>query len=176
MSLEMLTVRGPLGLLAVVALASGLVCSGPVEANPSQVQRDLATLRNATAAFHDIDNAIAAGWTTDITGCMEGPDGGMGHHYANFDALFDGGQLEVARPEALLYEPQANGQLRLVAVEYVILESDLARTEPAPVLLGQPFSFNPHAEVWALHVWIWLNNPSGMFADWNPRVSCEFAQ
>ena len=25
----------------------------------------------------------------------------------------------------------------------------------------------------ALHVWAWKLNPHGMFADWNPGVSCE---
>jgi hypothetical protein len=26
-----------------------------------------------------------------------------------------------------------------------------------------------------LHVWHFRENPSGVFADWNPRVSCQYA-
>jgi hypothetical protein len=26
--------------------------------------------------------------------------------------------------------------------------------------------------IWYLHVWIWEPNPSGLFADWNPSVTC----
>lgn len=169
--------------LSVVALALSLAWSGPSAAvppaggsNPSQVQKDLSWLRRATASFHDFQQGVDAGWDTDITGCLDHPDGAMGHHFANIDALFDGGAIEVARPEALIYEPEADGSMRLVAVEYIILEEHLARTAPAPELLGQDFHFNEAFEVWALHAWVWRHNPVGMFKDWNPNVSCEFAQ
>lgn len=26
--------------------------------------------------------------------------------------------------------------------------------------------------IYELHVWVWRENPSGPFADWNPTVSC----
>lgn len=170
--------------LSATALAGGLAlaCSGPVAAgghaagHGAQVHKDLAWLRRATAQFHDFEQAGEAGWDTDITGCMESPDGGMGHHFANLDALADGGALEVARPEALLYEPEQDGSMRLVAVEYIVLEEDLPRTAPPPVLLGQAFGFNDVFDVWALHAWVWRHNPEGMFTGWNPKVSCAFAQ
>ncbi len=27
--------------------------------------------------------------------------------------------------------------------------------------------------LWYLHVWVWQENPSGLFADWNPSVKCR---
>src|SRR5438067_1867967 len=67
------------------------------------VNKDLATLRRATAPFHQFANASAAGWSTKITSCMTDPDGagGMGFHYGNV-ALIDG-SVSVDAPELLLY-------------------------------------------------------------------------
>jgi hypothetical protein len=155
-----------------LALAVLLSLSGNASAG---VARDLAELRHGTAAFHNHDIAMAAGWNVELTGCMESSAGGMGIHYANLDRLADGGAIDPSRPEALMYEPREDGSLRLVGVEFLILEEDLPRTEPAPELFGQHFHFNEVFEVWALHAWVWRHNREGMFADWNPAVSCEFA-
>lgn len=135
----------------------------------------LANLRESLAPYHRLEAALAANWDTDITGCLEDPvAGGMGHHYADLVRLDD--VIEETRPEALLYEPQRNGRMRLVAVEYVVPFSETWPEEgPAPMLQGQPFSANEVFGVWALHAWIWHHNPSGMFASWNPRVSCAHA-
>jgi hypothetical protein len=58
-----------------------------------------------------------------------------------------------------------------VGIEYVV---PLSFPEPAP-LFGQHFHANEDAGLWALHVWAWRHNPSGMFADWNPNVTCDYA-
>lgn len=159
-------------LLLVVAICFVVAT---VASAPAVADAELAALRRATAPFHSVDIATAAGWDTVVTPCLESPLGGMGYHYANFALLLDGGALDPSRPEALLYEPRANGSLRLVAVEFIILEEDLPSTAPPPTLFGQSFHFNHKAGLWALHVWLWRHNPSGMFADWNPNVSCQFA-
>jgi len=31
----------------------------------------------------------------------------------------------------------------------------------------------PGMAQYILHAWVWKNNPSGMFEDWNPAVSCD---
>jgi hypothetical protein len=95
----------------------------------------------------------------------------MGLHQVNTELL--DGSVDVATPEALLYEPGPNGQRRLVAVEYVI-PKDAWRGDGPPVLFGREFTLNAF-DLWALHVWVWKKNRSGMYADWNPRVSCEHA-
>ena len=95
----------------------------------------------------------------------------MGYHYVNTQLLDD--KLDVANPEALLYEPEANGQLRLVAVEYVIPKAAWTSPNP-PELFGQKLVLNAF-DLWALHVWAWENNPSGIYANWNPRVNCDNA-
>jgi hypothetical protein len=37
------------------------------------------------------------------------------------------------------------------------------------------FFRNDAAGLYLLHVWLWRSNPSGLFADWNPNVSCRHA-
>jgi len=138
--------------------------------------KDLATLRAATAGFHRYDAAKQAGYTfLFMNMCMVDQSaqklGGMGYHYVNTDLL--DGSVDVAHPEPLLYEPGSNGQLNLVAVEYVIPKAAWTGAT-APTLFGKDFKLNAF-DLWALHVWVWENNPSGLYADWNPRVSCENA-
>ena len=143
---------------------------------PASEHRDLATLHAATARFHRYEVAKDANYTfLFMNMCMvdQSPSqlGGMGYHYVNTALLDD--KLDVAAPEALLYEPEANGRLRLVAVEYVIPKSEWKSADP-PELFGQKLVLNAF-DLWALHVWAWENNPSGLYASWNPRVSCEHA-
>ena len=142
---------------------------GPVS---GEVQRQVADLRAVTAAFHDFDAAAKAGWGTQITGCFSDPQGGMGYHYGNPD-LIDG-VVEAMKPELLLYEPQKNGKLRFVAVEYVVPFTAWTAAAP-PELYGQSFHRNEAFGLWVLHVWHFRENPRGIFTDWNPRVSCDYA-
>jgi hypothetical protein len=139
------------------------------------VNRDLAALRRVTAPFHNFNKATAAGWSAQITPCMTDPAGagGMGFHYGN-TALIDG-SVSVEEPELLLYEPEGNGRLRLVAVEYIIPYTAHSRSAAPPVLFGREFKQNDTFQLWGLHAWVWDENPSGMFANWNPRVTCEHA-
>ena len=135
----------------------------------------LATVRRATAPYHRVDRAVADGWgAVAISECVAHPElGGMGHHYVNL-GLMDGA-LDPETPEVLLYEPTANGRLRLVGVEYVVPFGAAPADGPAPELFGEHFHPSEGAGGWALHVWVWRNNASGMFADFNPDVSCDYA-
>ena len=142
----------------------------PALAQDQAVARQLQQLRRATAPYHAIDVARAAGWDRDITGCLESPVGGMGHHYMN-DAIFMDDRVEAMRPELLVYAPMADGSLRLVALEYVLF-ADMLGSQPVPKLFGRSFHLNPAINAYVLHVWLWEHNPRGMFADWNPRVDC----
>ncbi|HYC51647.1 MAG TPA: hypothetical protein VEB19_11110 [Gemmatimonadaceae bacterium] len=146
---------------------------GPVSLSSAEL-KDVASLRRLTARFHTFDNAVAAGWTAKITECFEDATlGGMGYHYGN-PALIDG-TVNVLEPELLLYEPQKNGKLRFVAVEYIVPFDAWTASEP-PKLYGQSFHRNEAFGIWALHVWHERENPRGMFADWNPKVNCSNAQ
>ena len=136
------------------------------------------TVRQATEPFKNIDEAEAAGYGL-FHGCVSGPqEGSMGIHFVNGDLVGDGA-LDPTRPEALLYEFK-NGKMELTAVEYVVIaEAWQANNEAPPVLMGQLFNYvgspNRYAipAFYELHVWAWDQNPLGMFADWNPRVSCD---
>jgi hypothetical protein len=172
------------------SVISGLIILSAVEVARSQPaavangQHEIADgaltrmVRQSTAPFQDAQAAVAAGYVLS-GGCVSGPElGAMGVHYVNA-ALVGDGAVDAARPEALVYEPQ-DGQLRLTAVEYIVLAEqwDAANPHP-PVLHGQHFHFVPAPNrsglpaYYELHVWAWKRNPHGTFADWNPRVSCD---
>jgi len=179
--------RSSLPLLLGIALLGG--CTDPVTTgtmNPQDAaaikgssvseNKDLATLHAATARFHQFEAAKDARYTfLFMNMCMvdDSParEGGMGYHYVNTDLL--DGKVEVDKPEALLYEPESNGQLRLVAVEYVI-PKDAWHADTLPRLFGQQLKLNSF-NLYALHVWAWENNPSGIYKSWNPRVNCDNA-
>ena len=129
-------------------------------------------VRAANSRFLDVNAATAEGYAP--IPCASGITGGaMGIHYVNGGYLKDD-KIDIARPEAVMYEPMADGTLKLVAVEYI--------TSKGPASLeGQLFNFNsaPNryglGEFYELHVWAWKGNPTGTFADMNPKVSCEHA-
>jgi hypothetical protein len=159
----------------VSGLAALLLATSPVSAGG---QSGLAGVRAATAAFHDLSVAEAAGYGL-FPGCFAHPEGGMGVHYVQFDSVGDGA-IDPLKPEALVYEPLRGGGTRLVAVEYIVIAATWSQPGP-PTVLGQPLEFvdTPNEfglpPFYELHVWIWQPNPSGMFTEWNPRVSCDAA-
>jgi hypothetical protein len=158
-------------LLAALPAALPLACS---DSSPTAPERDIASLRRATDRFHDFPTAQGAGYGfLFMDMCMADQSaerlGGMGFHYVNTNLL--DATVDVSAPEALLYETGPQGQLRLMAVEYVIPKDAWTSAKP-PVLFGREFKLNAF-DLWALHVWVWKNNPSGTFADWNPDVTCQ---
>jgi hypothetical protein len=139
-----------------------------------------ARVREATSIYRDINHAIAAGYE-QFGGCVSGPEvGAMGVHFVN-EALVDG-QLEVERPEALIYEFK-NGAARLVGVEFITPAPVWdAQNQNLPVLAGHHLQYvgSPNRyrlpALYELHVWAWRDNPNGTYVDWNPRVSCDGAE
>lgn len=158
---------------------------------------ELAAVRRATAAFHDVANAVAAGYSTEGEPCVESPAGAMGVHAPN-PALAASQSLDPNQPEVLLYLPESGGGLRLIGVEYVqaVLLRNPATGQvapwfasgpwpstyqvvtPTPQLFGETFQgpmpgHNPSMPWhWDLHVWVWAHNPAGMFAQWNAALHC----
>lgn len=141
----------------------------------ASLNKRLAALRALVAPLHNFERAKTAGWSEQITDCFEDPtQGGMGFHYGNPQFLFDAEANEF-EPEALLFEPQKNGKMRLVGVEYIVLFDFLPPDADPPVLFDREMQPNHDAGLWALHAWVGRHNPSGMFADWNPKVNCDHA-
>ena len=166
-----------IGLAGLASLPLGIAVAG-TDGGHKSASGLVQVVRRATADFRDPANAVAAGYASTAS-CVSAPEeGAMGVHFAN-GTLFGDGALEASRPEVLVYE-QKNGQLRLVAVEYVVLAEQWHANNPAPpVLMGQHFHFvgSPNRygspPFYELHVWAWKDNPHGMYVDWNPAVSCE---
>jgi hypothetical protein len=149
------------------AVASGNV----VQASGTPVDRDLERIRRATVAFKSLDAAVAAGYQRNVTQCIAHPTlGGMGYHHTN-DALLDD-KLDLDHPEILVYGKTSTGEYRLNGVEFYVPFSAHPRTSAPPEIMGHQLTpFDP-GKFWYLLVWVWTDNPSGMFADWDPDVKC----
>jgi hypothetical protein len=200
---------------AAVAIAAG--CSGAPAvhdadraqvhgAAPAPGEPTLAEVRAATERYRDVRVALAEGYIPDPEGMchtaeMEGrraKEGAMGIHYFRPDLLGitgppnprvsgTGTYTNFRSPAVLIYEPQADGSLELVAVEnLVFIEAwERAGNHRPPSFHGVPYDrmeddpateadeahgFEPHYD---RHVWVFRENPEGVFASFNPNVSCK---
>ena len=123
--------------------------------------------------------------------------GAMGVHFAREDLLGISGppnprvdgtgtHTDFSRPAVLLYEPQSDGSLVLVGVENLVFADAwrAAGHDQPPSFHGVPYDlmsddpltsadeahlFAPHYD---RHIWLYRDNPSGIFASFNPKVSC----
>lgn len=108
--------------------------------NPSNQNRLLAQIRQATVKYQKFETAVNDGYMLDH--CVQHPElGGMGHHAANMGLIMS--EFDPLTPEVLLYEPMPNGKLKLVGVEYIIpstpLFGDEVDTLDPPMLGDVPF-------------------------------------
>lgn len=172
-------VAGALAGLALAACAPKhrAAAPDPATAMPSMtgiapdVQQDVMRLRDATARFHDLDTAVRAGYARDVQRCIaHPPHGAMGFHHVNRDYVDT--RIEVERPEILTYERAADGRRVLTGAEYIIPYRLWPADSTPPTAFGQQLRHANDLRLWYLHVWIWKENPSGLFADWNPAVRC----
>lgn len=197
-----------LATIALAAAMAGCAEDAPTEPGPlsaaegsraysAEENRQLAEIRRATARFHRVEEALAAGYVpTPECAAIPGV-GGMGIHYIHpgllgLTAPVNGrvagtdAEIDPLRPEILMYEPQEGGHLRLAGVEYLVFREawEAAGNTEAPTFLGRTFDymeddpstpvdeaheFTPHYDQ---HVWLWKDNPAGMLEPWNPAVSC----
>lgn len=195
--------------LGTVLLGTALcaTAAGPFEAPPKgspnvgeggvQLTRDnlalLAEVRRATAQYHDVADAEAAGYEP-AGPCV--PQ--MGTHYVHPEKAGNPA-IDPLNPELLLYD----GNGHLVGVEYFVFydgdvpvdtwdgngqctkaSSDLQipGVGSAPELIGNHFDgpMLDHGPLalegvchFDFHVWVWRANPLGITAHENPLVSCE---
>lgn len=191
-------------LLAAAALST---TADPGPASPSEPT--LAQVRAAAAKYQDVNVALAEGYIKDPSGMCEtavmtgrpAKLGAMGVHYFRPDLLGitgppdprvdgNGTYTDFHHPAVLLYEPQADGSLKLIAVENLVFEKAwraAGHTQP-PSFHGVPFDHmvdNPATKVdeahgfmphYDRHVWVFRDNPNGVFAQYNPSVTCKFAK
>ena len=131
----------------------------------SEQRRLVRTLRHVTDDYRWLDNAIADGYKK-ASECVEKADGSgaMGFHYLKESLLDD--KTEARKPEVLVYMPNERGRYKLVAIEF------LSTATERPEIAGLDFEDGPFPGTFALHAWVWKDNPDGMFAAYNPDHSC----
>lgn len=126
--------------------------------------------------------------------------GGMGIHFFRPDLLGIGAppnprvdgigtHTDFRKPSILIYEPRADGKLELVAVENLVfkkaweaagntkrptfqgVEYDYMFDDPKTKSIDEAHNFEPHYD---RHVWLYRPNANGVFAQFNPTVTCRF--
>jgi len=134
-------------------------------------------VRHALSRFQNVELAEKAGYVRSGD-CVSSALGVMGIHWVKESLRSDPG-LHPMHPDMLVYVGDGEGGMRLVAAEYFVWESDWKEAHgadaPYPTMFGQTFirgthGIPPHYE---LHVWLWADNPLGMFSNWNPSISCN---
>jgi hypothetical protein len=188
-----MTRRGRLaGAMLTAILLSSVAASGATAHSGGGSGWDLLRAAVATARFHSTDRATKAGYGpfpdgVPLHSCIASLDGtgAMGFHWLDPDNLTT--TLDPTKPQVLVYAPDRHGRLQLVALEYVVFQDAWFKDhgDTTPMLFGQMFmktGDRQHPEIpnryeippfWALHVWLWKANPSGLFAPFNPNVSCD---
>ncbi|MBC7841861.1 MAG: hypothetical protein H7099_06100 [Gemmatimonadaceae bacterium] len=138
---------------------------------PDSVRRDIASMMRAVTPLADPAAADRVGYPATMGACAaDSAAGAMGHHLVN-RPLFDD-KLDIEHPEMLVFAPLGGGKVQLVAVEYVVPYRFVPRDATPPRLFGQDLKHYDKFNYWEIHVWAWKRNPSGIFADWNPDVTC----
>lgn len=175
------------------------------EIENSDLAVELEQIYHATKKYQDVQTALDDGYIRDpFNICDTGPMmgwpafvGAMGIHYVRPDllGLFQGGErvngdglhIDFNQPGILIYEPNEDGTLDLVAVENLVFQDGWhsASNERRPNFMGYDYfsmADNPDTEVdeahkfephYDLHMWLYRKNPSGLFMPFNPNVSCE---
>jgi hypothetical protein len=174
-----------LGALFLACLAA-LLAAAVLGSNELGAANDAwQAVKAANSRYHSVAQAEAAGYSGENEPCVVSPGpplppGAMGIHFVN-EELFLDPAVNALEPEIMLYEPQANGKLKLVGVEYMVRAAD--QTPPIddsdrPFVLGVPLDgpMPEHAPGmgwhYDLHVWFWADNPNGFFAPFNSALSC----
>lgn len=165
-------------LMAQVRQSGGALPSLPTE---------LESVRAALDKYRDPMIAVADGYFSTVA-CVEFPKGGhegtlqyvpggMGVHFLN--AALIGPPLDVAKPQVLIYEPDANGKLSLVAAEWFVPVAAAGNARPAIFgrnldgpMEGHPPIMPTGLHHYDLHVWLWKNNPAGVYSSTNPALKC----
>ena len=161
-------------LLVVLGVFAGSVSPGALG--------DMAQARQHNEKYQTLSVAKAAGYgiLKDAQGieCIAEEPGGMGVHFVNGKLVGDD-KVNANTPEALVYEPQKNGHLKLVAAEYVVFQAKWdAKHSTPPSLYGRRFQLVEPGNrfglpaYYELHTWMWKANPRGPFDDWNSAVTC----
>lgn len=149
--------------------------------------KELSKVRQATAKYHDVQQAFEDGYINTLEFAYVPELGGMGIHFVN-PGLMGDEDIIPTQPEVLLYAPTKNGGYKLIGVEYYV-PANLATKHPTlfdqiqfdgPMLNHELESIadsltdeeknNPENQHYDLHVWIWQSNPSGIFAPFNPNI------
>ena len=193
-----------IGLAAVSA--SALLLANPPGTTAIPAEPTLDQVRGATERFKDVKVALAEGYIRDPSDTCDSAEmmgrpaslGAMGIHFFRPDMLGisappnprvngNGTHTDFNKPAILIYEPQADGSLQLVAVENLVfqkawhaagnmkppsfhgVEWDTMQDDPA-TKIDEAHMFEPHYD---RHVWLYRENPSGIFAQFNPNVSCK---
>ena len=193
--MKLLRVLAVASISAVMLMGQAVAAFAHPQHEPTAVSMT-SPARSATAKYHSLTVAKKAGYsiladTAGIT-CIADPQmgGAMGVHYVKSDLVKDPA-IAATEPEALVYAPDRHGQLRLAALEYVVIKAnwDANQVPPAsyvgsrdaqapPMLFGHTFNFTDAPNryglppFYSLHAWIWKQNPAGTFQMWNPSVHC----
>ena len=183
--------------IRALAFSSALIAAtASADVPRTQPDQSLQQLARELEPYKSVAYARSHGYVQG-SGCEAHPTlGTMGHHYVNPRLLGltapvngrvngTGTYTGVEPPAVLLYLPDGQGGLKLVGIELLVFAQawDASNKRP-PSYRGREYNymadnpatpqdeahgFMPHYD---LHIWLFQHNPSGLYAQWNPSISC----
>lgn len=162
----------------VVAQAGKTSAAPKLSADMEQVRAGLDKYQDPIVAVRDgyFSTLACVEYQKGAEGHMQYTPGGMGVHFLNLQTI--GPKLDPAKPQVLIYEPVGD-KLRLAAAEWFVPTQVAAGVRPA--IFGQELQgpMEGHEPLqpkglhhYDLHVWLWKENPAGLFSATNPAVKC----
>ncbi|MFD9522948.1 hypothetical protein [Streptomyces sp. NPDC059979] len=164
---------------AASSIGAGSGIGAGIGTGTGRALADRAIVYAATAPYQVHGKAVAAGYVPD-TYCVFDRAGGTGAlGYPHFNHAYDN-SVDPAKPAALYYEDDGRGGKRLVGVQWLVYDRDqkLTTDDDRPTMFGtafkgpKPGNFPGQPVHYALHLWLWKKNPSGLYATFNPAVRC----
>ncbi|MGW6822505.1 hypothetical protein [Streptomyces sp. NPDC055005] len=164
--------------LALTAAAGPTVASAASGADTGRAAADRAVTYRATAPFLRHAGGVKAGYVPDKY-CVADPAGTGALGYPHFNHAYDN-SVDPAKPAALYYEDDGRGGKRLTGVQWLVYDKDqdLTTDGDRPKLFGRSFTgplrghFPGQPVHYALHMWLWKENPKGTYETYNPAVTC----
>jgi hypothetical protein len=156
-------------------------------ASAEKLSPELMSARDALAKYADPLVAVRDGYFSTVA-CVDFPHrgkdgpvdytpGAKGIHFLKPAHI--GPQLDPAKPQVLLYE-EVDGKLKLTGAEWFMPVA--AAGGKAPAIFGQTLAgpMDGHEPImpaalrhYDLHVWLYKDNPRGMFTSTNAAVKCD---
>lgn len=165
-SITPLKVFGMFLVIIVASCSPDAITEEPSNLNSNKAQIEtvvdqLERLTKKTRQYHNFQVALAQGYDVNLVYMPN-----MGDHFSDTNLLDE--TFDYLTPEVLIYIINDEGEREFVAVEYLVVK---VNDTPPEGFIGDEDVWADLGDLWALHAWVALENPDGVFHPTNVNVT-----